>query len=258
MSATIGDPGDHSGATPLAGPSPAGSREPTAPEVAESSVSEPADSRWSDLSPLATPQRWSGPLRNDDDYEELFREERLRVLAFIRGEAPSWDAATVQDVAMNAWASVLARLGKINRLGEIQNVRAYLYQTVRNKITDEYRDRAHSTPVDEASLVRAAGATADDPADLVENRETALTDFHRLHRDAREILEALWQLPERQRTAYRLSVARGFTAAEIADVLGCTPGAVYNLVNRAREKLVERFGDERLKWFEAGDWRWPE
>jgi RNA polymerase sigma factor (sigma-70 family) len=196
--------------------------------------------------------RWDRPLRTEDDYEQFFLKERARVLAFVHDQAPGWDDATVQDVAQEAWAALY------NHLGKIDNAPAYLYRTVRNKITDVRRHRARITPEhDMNTVIDAAGETADDPADIVTAREEALAALVHVRREAQEVLEALWGLPERQRVAYRLRVVQDMSSVEIAEVLGCTPAAVDTLVSRARSKLIERFARDRLTRFEAGARRWP-
>jgi RNA polymerase sigma factor (sigma-70 family) len=205
--------------------------------------------RWDQSAQI---DRWAGPLSSVEDYAAFYVDERSVVLRFIRGHpsARGWDDSTIHDVAHEAWAAVY------NKLGRIDSARAYLYRTLRNKITDEVRHRARTAPADDLeAILDAAGASADDPLDLVAAREMALTD---LHPAACEVLAALWQLPERQREAYRLRVAEHLTSAGIAERLGCTADAVNNLVNRARCALLERFGRERVTWFEAGEWGWPE
>lgn len=221
-------------------------------DVAAGLVS-PATAAAADAAGTPTPGRWAGPLRTEDDFEKFFAEEWAKVLAFIRLRVPFWDDAMVQDVAQEAWSAVY------NKVGQIREARAYLYKTVRRKIVDELRHRVDAAPdedLDELiAAARAAAGAPDDPADLVAAREIAIKDVNPA---AREVLQVLFELPERRCVAYSLRVGHGMSSAEIAQVLGCTPIAVDGLVHQARTTLRQRLGRDRVAWFEAGDWRWPE
>ena len=55
--------------------------------------------------------------------------------------------------------------------------------------------------------------------------------------DYSEVFEALGKLPERDRNALYLHYYEGYTAREIAGILGGTERAVTKRICRAREKL---------------------
>jgi RNA polymerase sigma factor (sigma-70 family) len=56
---------------------------------------------------------------------------------------------------------------------------------------------------------------------------------------AREILDLVDRLPERQRAVLVLRYVEGLSEAEIADALGCRPGTVKSLASRALTRLRE-------------------
>jgi RNA polymerase sigma-70 factor (ECF subfamily) len=62
--------------------------------------------------------------------------------------------------------------------------------------------------------------------------------FRREIRDA--IFEALKSLPERERTAVVLCKYEELPYEEVAEIIGCTAGAVKAYVHRGRMKLIER------------------
>ena len=53
----------------------------------------------------------------------------------------------------------------------------------------------------------------------------------------REVLEELWQLPEKYRNVIYLFYYEKYTIAEIAQILGKSPNTVSSWLTRARKKL---------------------
>ena len=60
-------------------------------------------------------------------------------------------------------------------------------------------------------------------------------------RDIKEsIFQALNSIPERERISIILCKYEGFSYDEVADVIGCTVGAVKTYIHRGRMKLIDR------------------
>lgn len=62
--------------------------------------------------------------------------------------------------------------------------------------------------------------------------------------DHREVIEAVQSLPERYRDVLYLHDYEGYTAPEIAKILGRNVNTVYTLLKRAREMMREKLGGE--------------
>lgn len=77
----------------------------------------------------------------------------------------------------------------------------------------------------------AVPLTADDPAGVAEQRETAAL-----------IAAAIGALPPRERACFLLAVCEGLSYREAADVLGLSCGDVNNAVHRARLSLRKALG----------------
>ncbi len=82
---------------------------------------------------------------------------------------------------------------------------------------------------------------APEPVDDTPDTETDLSARQELRRTQ----EAMRHLPDRQRQALLLRAVAGQTTAEIAVTLGISPGAVEQLLVRARAGLRARLEDER-------------
>lgn len=59
-----------------------------------------------------------------------------------------------------------------------------------------------------------------------------------------DVLRAVRDLPERQRTAVVLHYFRGFPVSEVAGVMGCADGTARVHLHRARERLREVLDEE--------------
>ena len=188
----------------------------------------------------ATPKdRWAGPVRTGEDFERFYVEYRLRALAWIHRKQPSWDDATCQDVAADAWAALYANVGRIER------ARAYLFRTLNAKITDEGRRRRAGPRPEHPPTERA------DPWADPERLAMLPAVLAQIRAELHEVLVAVHDLPETLQDAYLLRVgSQPLTSAEIAEVLECSPAAVDVRVARARAQLRGRFSAERLAHFE--------
>ena len=62
--------------------------------------------------------------------------------------------------------------------------------------------------------------------------------------DSREVLEAVMDLPARERAAVHLFYYEGYSTQEIAAILGQRPGTVRSHLSRARQALRERLKGE--------------
>lgn len=105
--------------------------------------------------------------------------------------------------------------------GPREHLRAYLYRTVHNFITDSYR-RQPPLPLDEALQADASADPADAaPAHWAEARARA----------------ALWHLTSEQRLVMMLKYFEDLSNDEVAAALGKPVGAVKSLHHRALESL---------------------
>lgn len=150
----------------------------------------------------------------------------------------------VQEVFLALWRDR-------EQLGAHGCSRAWLYAAVRNQALNHLRhervvthfrrrsERELGHPASAAGGWSMMSSPAPDAHTLVEAQEID---------DA--VAGALAILPERRKVAMTLSWKHGLTAAEIAEVLGTSPGSVRVLLTRARQELVVLLG--RLRGAERG------
>ncbi|WP_455365764.1 RNA polymerase sigma factor [Kaarinaea lacus] len=109
------------------------------------------------------------------------------------------------------------------------SVRSWIYRITYNLCIDELRKRKPLTPVeDEVSL-----ASAERPDD----------DLYRDQRQ-QQVVAALNELPERQRTALMLCVYQGLSNRDAATVMDISIEALESLLSRARRMLRNKMTEE--------------
>jgi RNA polymerase sigma-70 factor (ECF subfamily) len=128
-----------------------------------------------------------------------------------------------QDTFLRAWK-------QRHLLREPGAVRVWLFRILINLWRDQMRRRSPGS--------RAAFLPLDQPGRSLRPDQQAI-----LAEDARRALEALDQLPARQREVLYLSACEELTGAEVAAVLGISVEAAKASLCQARKKLRERLRD---------------
>jgi RNA polymerase sigma-70 factor, ECF subfamily len=128
----------------------------------------------------------------------------------------------VQEAYVKAYRSLLD--GQFDRRAKVET---WLYRIVVNAAIDARRKRARREPVLE--IPEDTTAADDSPIEA----RLALA----------EIADWLGALPADQQAALVLKVVEGRESAEIAEILGCSEGAVEQRLVRARAALRQRRSD---------------
>ena len=122
------------------------------------------------------------------------------------------DETAAEDLVQDAWLGILKAAGPWTT--------AYLLTTIRNRFIDQWRrDR----------LVEFE-PMGDDQARCVDGEPDLWSDGHKVGIRARALTRALDRLNPDERSALYLSAAEGYTAQEIADLLGRPRGTILNMV----------------------------
>lgn len=191
-------------------------------------------------------ERWRDSARGgaDSAFEALARRHRLELFAHCYRMLGSVQDAedAVQEALLAAWRGLGGFQGR-------SSLRTWLYRVTTNVCLRLARRRllsydygpARSDPHDlgepvtgpvwlEPWLDPAAPEEGTDPAAVYARRESVELAF----------VAALQHLPGSQRAVLILREALGFTAAEVAEMLGTTPAAVNSALQRPRATLRQR------------------
>jgi RNA polymerase sigma-70 factor (ECF subfamily) len=155
---------------------------------------------------------------DESDFVALFREHHNAVLRFIERRVSDREAAA--DLTMDCFEIAWRKRDPRDPFGL-----PWLYRTARNLIANEYRrrDREGALWTHIEDHVRTLSSEA----------EPAMTE---------RLLDAIRELPEREREILWLTYWEELSAAEVAVVIGTSEGAVWTRLNRLRSRLRPLLG----------------
>jgi RNA polymerase sigma-70 factor (sigma-E family) len=148
-------------------------------------------------------------------FEEFARARLPALLAFAM--VLSGQRATAEDIAQEVLIRAHARW---DRIGKMDRPELYVRKMIMNEFLS-WRRRSWR-------LIPSA-----DPVDDL----TAMADYPSAHAEHQALLARIARLPRRQRAVLVLRYYEDRSDAEIADLLGCTPGSVRAYASRALAKL---------------------
>ncbi|HUU38842.1 MAG TPA: sigma-70 family RNA polymerase sigma factor [Candidatus Desulfaltia sp.] len=152
---------------------------------------------------------------------EFLRQERQALIGYVRrriDDAADHEAEDiVQDVAVHLFDRADPSI-------PIQNLAAYIYRALRNRIVDFYRSRRETIVLPEARL-----ASGQDPSYAIE-KEEMLDD----------VFEAMEELSVEERAVVLATEVEGRTFKELAGEWGIPLGTLLARKSRALEKIRMR------------------
>jgi RNA polymerase sigma-70 factor (ECF subfamily) len=160
----------------------------------------------------------------------LFRDVQPALLRYLQVIAPE-----AEDVASDTWLQVVRGLPDF-RGGE-ESFRAWLFTIARHRAVDAGRARSRRPDLPMDGLAAAEHQTSPDAA------EAALEAI-----STRAVLALVAALPRDHAEIIMLRVVAGLEAADVARIVGKSPGAVRVTAHRALRRLAdlaERMGVTR-------------
>jgi RNA polymerase sigma-70 factor, ECF subfamily len=164
---------------------------------------------------------------DDGAINRIYRDLNPAVLRFL--SAQSRDLG--EDLAQETWMAVAKGLPRF--VGDERAFRGWVFTIARRRLIQSWRTqgRRPSTPMAPDEMADLAGVDAG-PEGSVTARDAAA----RLVRD----------LPEEQAEVVLLRVVAGLEAAEVAEIVGKSAGAVRVLQHRALKRIGERLATEAV------------
>ncbi|MDX6583455.1 MAG: hypothetical protein QOI10_2639 [Solirubrobacterales bacterium] len=156
---------------------------------------------------------------SEDAFAEIVRRHRPGLLRFARSLGSGERSEdVVQDGLVRAWRALRASDAEID-------LRPWLTTIVRNRALSAHASARHHEQLDE----------------MIDGVRQP-SDIALLHEELRSAVSAVNSLPEGQRRALVLSALQGESHERIAEELETTPGAVRQLIFRARTGLRDGLG----------------
>ncbi len=167
-------------------------------------------------------------------FNELVRKHQRQLYAMIyRMVSNQEDAA---DILQKTFVKAFTGIGGFERRSSF---RTWLYQIAINLAKNLYRDRARVQQV---------------PLDDVVIRRDPKTLDKLVRKETREmLLQAMTELPEKQRITVMLRVQQQKTFEEIAAIMQCSLGTAKANYHHGVQKLKARLGDSKIVHPTAGN-----
>ena len=162
------------------------------------------------------------------DTTTLFVEHRGSLLNYATGIVR--DRAGAEDVVQEAYL----RFSSAADSGQIVNPVRYLYRIVRNLALDSVRRRSVEIPKAAAPVMESIASEAPSAERILYYRD-----------ELRVITDAIAELPERTRIAFRMYRLEGRTLQSIADHLGVSVVRTHQLVKEAILHAARRLDSPR-------------
>ncbi len=161
-----------------------------------------------------------------EQFEALF--SKYRQVVFYGAYSVTGDKADAEDALQSLFLKLIDQGFSED---SVRDPAGYLYRAGANEARDIYRTQER----------RSRHYTDDD----VRRMKDPATDRNRGDEDMRErLLDAMAKLDPEQADILLLQVERGYSDAEIADLLSKTRGAVAMALHRAKERLKELMCNE--------------
>ena len=161
---------------------------------------------------------------NLEIFEEFVHQHERQILNYLwrmtANEQTAWDLS--QETFLRAWQH-------FTKIRAYEQPRAWLFRVATNLAISHLRKQPGSV-VDIALLDEDEPETTSDPI------------HHFVESDL--VRQILHTLPPRRRAALILCEVYGFTAPEVAHVLGLTPNALKMTLSRGREQFRQRYAKE--------------
>jgi RNA polymerase sigma-70 factor (ECF subfamily) len=158
---------------------------------------------------------------------ELYRDLSGPVLRYLTSQVPGEG----EDLASETWIDVARGLNRFR--GEEQGFRRYVFAIARRRLVDyrrkTLRRKTHAAPPEVIDPYLPAGDVEAEAMEVF---------------SARQALALLGRLPPAQAEVVMLRVVGGFSAKEVAALIGKREGAVRVLQHRALAKLAAELGRE--------------
>jgi RNA polymerase sigma factor (sigma-70 family) len=163
---------------------------------------------------------------------EIFRTEKIRFLRFVRRKFDDISNMDAEDIVSEVTLSLFRRADII---GEIENLTAYIYRSLQNRMLDHRRNRVPAVTLDEEAVasgapeLHARGPTPDSALDQREMRE--------------RLLNAIGRLSPKERAIFLATEMDGRSFQELAEEWDEPLGTLLSRKRRAKAHLREMLSE---------------
>ena len=161
-------------------------------------------------------------LESNAPLEQVFTSHAQGLVRFLYRKVKNWEDA--EDIAQNAFI----RIQRLTQNGELENPKAYLYQTASNLAIDKIRrEKLHTAYVQSETVDSSAGIPTTDNDTFCPERQL------RARQQLQKVEAALAQLPIKCRQAFMLHRVRNMSYNDIAKEMNVSVSSVEKYILQA-------------------------
>lgn len=173
--------------------------------------------------------------KDPDAFGELYNIYVDQIFRFVYFKVSRKEEA--EDLTAEVFLKTWQYINEEKEAKEINNLKAFLYQTARNSVIDFYRKKKST----ESLLVEQKNESDEieenwSRNEIVDSKKNPLEEMQ-LNSDVEGVKKALQKLKEEYREAILLKFVEEMSISEIANILGKKKGAVRVLLHRAIQSL---------------------
>lgn len=175
-------------------------------------------------------------LDNNSRWYAFFTRDGEKLIRFVQNRAHRISKMDAEDIVADV---MLSLVGKLEPNGPVENLAAYAYRAIRNRIVDYERKKAKYLSLDgmadedgELPLLTMLAAENEEPFDAEERAE-------RMHR----LTDAIGRLEPRQRAILIATELKGKSFHELSDAWGEPIGTLLSRKSRAVKALRRMLED---------------
>jgi RNA polymerase sigma factor (sigma-70 family) len=165
-------------------------------------------------------------------WTEFFSRERSRLIGYVRSlinDAADWDSEDIlEDVITRIFDSP-------DITAPIQNIAAYVYQAIRNRVVDYMRRRKKNESLDATDPENDNHA----PSNILSDLRYDVARQSEQKEIARDLNAAINKLDEDDKAVFIATQFQGFTFQELSDMWDTPIGTLLSRKSRAMKKLQQ-------------------
>ncbi|WP_317931197.1 RNA polymerase sigma factor [Halioxenophilus sp. WMMB6] len=154
--------------------------------------------------------------------EQVFTSHAQGLVRFLYRKVKNWEDA--EDIAQNAFI----RIQRLTQSGELENPKAYLYQTASNLAIDKIRrEKLHTAYIQSEMIDSSMGIQSNDTDNCCPERQLGA------RQQLQKVEAALAQLPVKCRQAFMLHRVRNMSYNDIAQEMNVSVSSVEKYILQA-------------------------
>ena len=169
---------------------------------------------------------------------DFFRREGRRLVSFVRGKIQDSAEFEAEDLVQDVFAALFERA---DPLAEVENLSAYVWRSLRNRVIDALRRRRNNVSLDQP-LDGEDGLTL---ADLIASDDPDALEELMAEEDLDALAAGLDLLDPRERELIQSTEFEGRTFRELSQEWNVPIGTLLSRKSRAIRKLADAMDIER-------------